>query len=420
MAKPTVIIIAGGANSRFFPFQTFGHKGAFPLLGKPLMARTLQSLQEHGYEKVVCVITPKDSELNLTQQIVQESGVSLAVTFVIQPEPRGMGDATLLGLASMSADELHRFAIISAYQTNAGEMLDQMCALGDGMVLASASTKHPTEYGMLSFTEQGLVNNVIEKPAVGTAPSDQKILTMYVMTNAFVEQLKITPPAEYNFETALSAILQRQPAQVLKLSQEPQSLKYPWQALGFLQMLLGKISSFRATTAQIAPTAVIDETHGAVHIGENTKIGHASRIVGPCYIGDDVSIGDFVLVRESSLENGVELGCFTEIARSIIGAETHFHSGYVGDSILGQYIRVGAGFINANKRIDRRSIGVMVKGKVVDSGINRLGVMIGERAQVGIHVSVMPGKCIGPSSVVYPHQSVTENVTEASQSNTSK
>jgi len=417
MAKPTVIIIAGGANSRFFPFQTFGHKGAFPLLGKPLMARTLHSLQEHGYQKVIYVITPKDSELNLSQQIVQEAGVSIQISFVIQPEPRGMGDATLLGLSSMDAEELQRFAIISAYQTNAGEMLDQMCELGEGMVVASATTKHPTEYGMLSFTEQGLVNNVIEKPAVGTEPSDQKILTIYVMNAAFVEQLKITPPAEYNFETALSAIVQRQPANVLKLSQQPQSLKYPWQALGFLQMLLEQLPSFRASTAQISPTAIIDETRGTVHIGENAKIGHASRIVGPCYIGDNVSIGDFVLVRESSLERGVELGCFTEVARSIIGAETHIHSGYLGDSVLGQYIRVGAGFINANKRIDRRSIGVMVKGKVVDSGISRLGVMVGERAQIGIHVSVMPGKCIGPSSVVYPHQSVTENVTETLEPN---
>lgn len=410
MAKPTVIIIAGGANSRFFPFQTFGHKGAFPLLGKPLMVRTLQNLQDHGYSNVIFVITPKDAEQNLSQKIVESAGLSLNVKFVTQPEPRGMGDAVLLATAKLNPEELQRFAVISSYQTNAGEMLDQMMTLSEGMVLASATTKHPTDYGMFTFNEAGLAINLIEKPAIGTEPSDQKILTIYLMNAAYAEQLKSVPASEYNFETAISNILQRQPTPVLKLTQEPQTLKYPWHVLGFMQMLLGSLKSYRESSAQIATTAVIDESKGPVYIGENAKIGHASRIVGPCYIGKNVVIGDFVLVRESSIEAEVELGAFTEIARSVIGARTHLHSGYLGDSVLGQDIRVGAGFVTANKRLDRRSVGVMVKEKVVDSGLSRLGVLVGEKAQIGIHASIMPGKCIGPAGVVYPHQSVVQNV----------
>jgi len=410
MAKPTVIIIAGGANSRFFPFQTFGHKGAFPLLGKPLMVRTLLSLQDHGYSKVIFIITPKDAELSLSLNIIQVAGFSLHVSFVIQPEARGMGDAVLLGTSTMTTEDLQRFAIISSYQTNAGEMLDQMLGLSEDIVIASASTTHPEDYGMLSFDEMGMATNVIEKPAVGTEPSDQKILTMYLMNSAFAEQLKSSPAAEYNFETALSVMLQRQPSAVLKLTEPPQTLKYPWQVLGFMEMLLKELTSHRESSAQIAPTAVIDESKGAVYIGENAKIGHASRIVGPCYIGKDVIIGDFVLVRESSLEAGVELGCFSEVARCVIGARTHIHSGYLGDSVLGQDVRIGAGLVIANKRLDRQSIGVMVKEKVIDSGLKRLGVLVGEKAQIGVHVSIMPGKCIGPSAVVYPNQSVDQNV----------
>jgi bifunctional UDP-N-acetylglucosamine pyrophosphorylase/glucosamine-1-phosphate N-acetyltransferase len=89
------------------------------------------------------------------------------------------------------------------------------------------------------------------------------------------------------------------------------------------------------------------------------------------------------------------------------------HSGYLGDSVVGPNVRIGAGFVNANKRLDRRSIGVMVKGKVVDSGLTQLGALIGEGAKIGVHVSIMPGKCIGPRSVVYPHQSVERNIIES-------
>lgn len=413
MAKPTVIIIAGGANSRFFPFQTFGHKGAFSLLGQSLLTRTLKSLQDHGYEKVICVITPKDAELKLSEEIVRTSALTLNVQFVIQPEPRGMGDATLLATTTLSQEELQRFAVISAYQTNAGEMLDQMLTLGDGMVVASAKTAHPWDYGMLSFNDAGQAVNIVEKPPVGTEPSDQKVLTIYMLTAAFNEQLKSLPPAKYNFETALATILQRQPAAVLKLVEQPQSLKYPWHILGFLKSLLTTIKSSRSSSAQIAPSAVIDESAGPVFIDEGARIGHAAHIVGPCYIGENVHIGDFVLVRQSSIERDVELGCFSEVARSLVGAGTHMHSGYLGDSVVGPNVRIGAGFVNANKRLDRRSIGVMVKGKVVDSGLTQLGALIGEGAKIGVHVSIMPGKCIGPRSVVYPHQSVERNIIES-------
>lgn len=411
MAKPTVIIIAGGANSRFFPFQTLGHKGAFPLLGKSLLARTLENLHAHGFEKVVTVLTPRDAELHITEQIVQHTQLPLQVSYVTQPEPRGMGDATLLGTRTMSAEEQARFAVISAYQINAGEMLDQMMTLGEGTVLASARTSTPTEYGMLAFNDAGQVVNIVEKPAVGTEPSDQKILTIYLFAQSFLEQLKSTPAAEYNFETALGLQLQRQPAPVLKLTTEPPSLKYPWQLFTFLELLFKQQQPYRAASAQLAPTAVIDESAGPVYIGENAKIGHASRIVGPCYIGDNVVVGDFVLVRQSSLEKNVEVGGFLEIARSIISTGTHLHSGYVGDSIIGPNVRIGAGFVNANKRIDRKSIGVKVKGKMIDSGRIQLGMLVGENAKIGVHVSVMPGKCIGQDAVVYPHQSVADNVT---------
>lgn len=410
MAKPTVLLIAGGANSRFFPFQSLGPKGTFSLLGKSLLARTLESLHQHAFTKIVCVITPKDAEQQITQQIVQSTQLPLEVQYVVQSEPKGMGDAVLLGITAVAPTELARFAVCANYHIKAGELLDQMLTKGENIVLAVAQTPTPNEYGMLAFNEAGLATNIIEKPALGTEPSTQKALSIYLLAEQFIEQLKNTPISEYNFESALAAVIQQQPAAVLQLETEPLSLKYPWQLLRFLANLLKEQTSFRATTAQVASTAVIDESQGSVYIGEGAQIGHASRVVGPCYIGENVIVGDFSLIRQSSLEKEVHVGGYMEVTRSLIGTGTHFHSGYIGDSLVGPNVRVGAGFITANKRIDRKTIGVKVKDGVVDSGLKQLGVLIGEAARVGVHVSVMPGKCIGPGAVVMPHQSVTENI----------
>src|SRR5688572_14015495 len=114
MTKPTVILIAGGANSRFFPFQTFGHKGAFRLLGKALVVRTLENLQENEFKKVVCVLPPGDVETKKTEQIISAAKLSLDIQYIVQPEPKGMGDAVLHGIAECSDTEVERFAVISA------------------------------------------------------------------------------------------------------------------------------------------------------------------------------------------------------------------------------------------------------------------------------------------------------------------
>lgn len=393
-----------------------GHKGAFTLAGKPILERTLTNLRKHGYRQIVIVISPQDAEQRFTEKLVAAMDLGLKVQYVTQPEAKGMGDATLQGLSLLSPARDQRFAVISAYQFAAGELLDQMTERGEEIVLASAATTSPQDYGMLAFNQAGLATAIIEKPAAAAAPSEYKVLSIYVLTQAYAQILAGTPAGEYNFEAALATALDRTPAAVMKLKHEPLTLKYPWHLLKFLDHFLHQQKSFRAATAQVAATAVIDESKGPVVIDEYAQIGHASKIVGPCYIGKHVKVGDFVLIRQSSLETETQVGCFSEVARSVLAEDVHMHSGYIGDSIIGQGARLGAGFITANKRLDRASIGVQIKGKVVDSYRNRLGALIGAKAQIGVHVCVMPGKCIAAGSTVLPQQSVTHNLNAQGES----
>lgn len=67
----------------------------------------------------------------------------------------------------------------------------------------------------------------------------------------------------------------------------------------------------------------------------------------------------------------------------------------------------GRGFIVANKRLDRANIKVLVKKEKIDSEINNLGVMIGDKSSLGINVSSMPGSIIGPESLIYPRQIIS-------------
>jgi bifunctional N-acetylglucosamine-1-phosphate-uridyltransferase/glucosamine-1-phosphate-acetyltransferase GlmU-like protein len=99
-----------------------------------------------------------------------------------------------------------------------------------------------------------------------------------------------------------------------------------------------------------------------------------------------------------------------EIKNSMIGEGTHFHSGYMGDSVTGQNCRFGAGFITANKRIDRGNIKSVVKGGKVDTGLVSFGCAVGDNSKFGIHAGTMPGVLIGSDCLIGPGTLVFENL----------
>ncbi len=410
--KPPVILIAGGANTRFFPLNTIPHKGALTLCGQPLFLRTLANLVEHDYHDIIFVQTPRDAELRYSQTLIEKSGLPVTVTYVTQAEPKGMGDALLQAEAANpnTFTQNESFAVISAYHIQAGLILDKLMFLNHKGALCTAETDRPSEYGIVKLNEQSEVIDIVEKPAAGTEPSHQKILSMYILPQKFVSILKNLETTEYNFETALAQIVRETPLPALALKESLPSLKFPWDVFAFQQQLLWQLESSIHHTAKVAQTAVIDESAGPVFIDEGAEISHAARIVGPAYIGKHVFVGDFCLVRHASLEEGVRVGTFSEVARSVMLNNSSMHSGFVGDSVIGENVRIGAGITTANKRLDREAIKVMVKDAVVQTKLRALGGIIGADAHLGVYVSVMPGVCIGPNAIIYPNSVVARNV----------
>jgi bifunctional UDP-N-acetylglucosamine pyrophosphorylase/glucosamine-1-phosphate N-acetyltransferase len=148
---------------------------------------------------------------------------------------------------------------------------------------------------------------------------------------------------------------------------------------------------------------------GSIGVGAGTKIRAGAYIEGPVWIGEGSDIGPNCYIRPfTSLGKGVRIGNACEIKNSLILNQTHIgHMSYIGDSIIGEMCNFGAGTITSNLRFDNRSIKVKVKGKIVDSGIRKLGVIIGDNVKTGIGVNFMPGikvdgdTWIGPSTTIY-------------------
>ena len=398
------VVLAAGAASRFWPLGERRHKSCVALMGRPIVAWTLESLQSAGIREAIVIERP-DRDVSAA---LEHHSFDMEIQMVVQPEPRGMGDALLT-----AREHLHEpFLLVHAHQINADRwgaaMRERRRETNASVVLAGRPTDRPSQYGMLAF-DGDRVTGIVEKPDPQDAPSEIRALGIYGLPPEFLDELAETAEHEYAFEDALDRFIKDHEARVVTESSPSPSLKYPWDLFDLNRRLMDRhLQTHQAASAWISPSAHIE---GDVFIGENVKIFEYAVVKGPCYIGDDCIVGTHSLVREyTDVEPGTTIGAHAEVARCLFQAGASTHSGYFGDSIFDREARAGAGTVTANVTVHRGEIGSTVKGERVRTGRKSLGAVVGEDTQLGINVSTMPGVLIGSRSFVAPGVTVDGNV----------
>ncbi|MDR3317367.1 MAG: UDP-N-acetylglucosamine diphosphorylase [Puniceicoccales bacterium] len=146
----------------------------------------------------------------------------------------------------------------------------------------------------------------------------------------------------------------------------------------------------------------------AIRIGKNVHIEKDVQLPVTCTIEDNVYIGAKTEIRSGALirknviigENCV-IGNSCEIKNSLIMDHVHIaHFNYVGDSILGSHTHLGAGAILSNLRFDQKLVSIKIGGEKIETGLRKLGAILGEGAQVGCNAVLLPGTLMGKFSVV--------------------
>lgn len=175
---------------------------------------------------------------------------------------------------------------------------------------------------------------------------------------------------------------------------------YVWEALGRLDDWLqrqdpGCIEGEVRSGAWVGP---------GVSIGRGTVVEPGAYISGPTIIGPDCQIRHGAYIRGHCLIGaGCVVGHASELKKVIMfpGAAVP-HLAYVGDSILGRQVNLGAGVKTANLKNDRSEVAVSVGPERIATGLTKFGVIIGDRTQIGCNCVTTPGTLIGPDCLVYP------------------
>ena len=176
---------------------------------------------------------------------------------------------------------------------------------------------------------------------------------------------------------------------------------YPWEVLPIIGDYLAA-NLIPANHGTCNPGAVIE---GPVFIGEGTVIEPGVLLRGPTIIGRHCRISHGACVRANAIiGDHCIVGHATEVKNSLLFNHCELsHFNYVGDSILGHRVHLGAGAKISNYRLIRGTVKVRTENEVIDTGLEKFGALIGDAAELGCNAVLQPGTILGKNCVVYPN-----------------
>ena len=180
-----------------------------------------------------------------------------------------------------------------------------------------------------------------------------------------------------------------------------EKVTYPWEALVQIEDYIIKLGNtldpekyekkgediWIAKSAKVMSTAYIQ---GPAIIGENAEIRHCAFIRGKAIIGNGAVVGNSTELKNVILFNKVQVP----------------HYNYVGDSILGYKAHMGAGSITSNVKSDKKLIIIKNGENKIETGIKKIGAMLGDEVEVGCGSVLNPGTIVGKNTNIYPLSSV--------------
>ena len=182
---------------------------------------------------------------------------------------------------------------------------------------------------------------------------------------------------------------------------------YPWDALkGIKDMIIALGQTLGPEYREVSPE---------VWVHNSAKVAPSAYLGAPCIIGAGTEVRHGAFVRGSALVGAnCVVGNSVELKNVILFDNVQTpHYNYVGDSILGYKAHMGAGSITSNVKSDKSPV-VIHGNSRIETGMKKVGAMLGDFAEIGCNSVLNPGTVIGRHSNVYPLSSVRGVVPECS------
>lgn len=393
------IILTAGQGKRMAPLTLTRPKALCELAGAPLIDHVVRSAREGGASPIA-VVVGADS-----QALVWHLERSPLGPFEIvkQERPLGTGDAvraaaSLLDKEALivNGDVLASSGDIAALRTSDTQ--------GAAVTMLTAEVADASRYGVVEFEGTGdgphKVRALTEKPErPATRHVNAGVYKAGSDLAAALERLDLSPRGELELTSAVDTLVRAGKAFALPAKRPWSEVGRPWDLLVAQERLMADWKSDQR--GEVEPNAVLK---GAVVVSKGALVKSGAYLEGPVFIGPDARVGPHCYIRGAThIGASCHIGASTEVKNSILFAHTNApHLNYVGDSVLGSHVNLGAGTVIANLRLDERQIVANVGGVRVPTGLRKLGAVLADGVKTGINASIDVGTFVGPGAFIGP------------------
>ncbi len=368
-----------------------------PVGGQYVIDHTLQMLHEAGINLVNIVVGHQSEILRSHLSSGHPSGVT--IHFTNQGRQDGIGKAMLKSRPRFSPGEHFILVYADTLTTrNIFSVTLQSFALHNDPTAAICLTRSGEKYGNVYLGQDMKITKIVEKPKRRAGLGNYVLAGVFVLPVTFFDCLG---KSKGNMETALKTVIKKETLRAAIWEDDWLDMAYPWDILTANRMIMDQWSA-----AAIHESVELHETiiKGPVHISEGAEIRAGAVLEGPAYIGPGSFIGHNVLVRpytsvgaRSVIGHGAELKNCVIFPKTVVGRLS-----FIGDSVVGEGVDIGAGTMTINRTIDKKEVKVKVDRLFVNPGLTKLGAFIGDGAVIGASNILDAGVTV-EAGVMIPH-----------------
>lgn len=397
------VVLAAGQGTRMRPLTDDRPKPLLPAAGRPLLEHAFDACADVVDEFVVVVGYRSE---DVSDRLGSEYR-DIPISYVDQENPKGTAHA--IAQARDVVDD--RFVVLNG-DVLVDPGLAQALAAAEGYAIATTAVSDPSSYGVVSVGVDGTLEAIVEKPS--DPPTNLANVGCYAFQPEVFEYIDRTGESErgeFEITETLELLLSDgRDVSVVEYDGRWLDVGRPWELLEANELLLSDVE--RAIDGEVAAGATVD---GDVVVEEGATVRDGVTIEGPVVVKSGAEVGPNAYVRGATVvgPNG-KIGHGVEVKNSILMEDAAApHLSYVGDSILGRDVNLGAGTNVANLRHDDDSVKMTVKGERVDTGRRKLGVVLGDGVKTGINVSLNAGVKVGSGVGIGPGEVVLRDIETA-------
>ena len=378
------VVLAAGEGERLRPLTYTRPKCMIPIAGKPILEHVLASIREAGIREALIVVKYKQD--SITSYFGDGSKFGMKLGYVTQGEKYGTAAAFGTAAGHITDNFLGMAGDVICDASDIRELL-KAHEKHDGLMTVGLKAVEVKEQYGIAEVRDGVITGFAEKPK--ESKSNLANTSIYAFDAKILDEIaNIRPSPRGEYE--ITDIIKSGRAHAHELKGYWLDMGVPWQLLDANRYLLEKLPEKREGKLENCTVK------GKVIIEKGAQIFH-SYLQGPIFIGKDSTVGPHAYIREgTSIGEGCDISDSSTVKNSIImNGVNAKHLSYIGDSIVGERVNFGAGTQVANYRFDAGTIRSIIKGKEVDTGRTKLGVVIGDDTKTGVLSCIMPGKKVG-------------------------